>query len=166
MEWRKIEGFENYSVSDTGEIRNDLTGKKLKSFVSSTGYKISHLSANGIKKTVKLHRIIAKAFIPNPNNKKCVNHINGNKQDNSLNNLEWCTHSENNIHSYKMLGRKSYNAIEAMTIKKMKPVICIETGKLYKSVKDAITATGILNISSCLTGKRNTAGGFHWGYVN
>ena len=164
MIWKKIEGFLNYSVSDTGLVRNDETGKMLKSFTTTTGYRIVHLSNNKRKKTVKLHRLIAEAFIPNEKCLKCVNHINGDKQDNRIENLEWCSHSENNIHSYQTLGRSSANAIHAMTVAKFKPVLCVESGAVYRSVKEAAKQTGILhqNISACLIGNRKTAGGYHW----
>lgn len=167
MNWKRIEGFENYSVSDSGLVRNDKTGKLLKPCNGSTGYIFVHLYKNGTMKNVKLHRIIAQAFIPNPNHAKCVNHINGDKCDNRIENLEWCSHSQNNIHSYYFLGRSSCNAIKAMTTAKMKPVVCVETNKKYTSVKEAEKETGIqhTNISSCAKGKRATAGGFHWGYA-
>lgn len=168
MNWKKIDGFDNYSVSDTGLVRNDTTGRVLTVFNGSTGYKIVHLRKGGKMKNFKLHRLIASAFISNPQNLKCVNHINGNKQDNRIENLEWCTHSQNNAHSYRTLGRSSYNAIKAMTEAKFKPVLCVETNRAYKSVKNAAEETGALrgNISLCLTGKRVTAGGYHWRYAN
>lgn len=167
MQWKQIDGYENYSVSDTGLIRNDETSHLLKQFDTSTGYKIVHLYKNKKMKNFKVHRLVAQAFIPNSKQEKCVNHINGDKQDNRIENLEWCSHSQNNIHSYRTLGRSSCNAIQAMTVAKFKPVQCIETGEKYESVKAAAEKTGVCsaNISSCLSKRRLTAGGFHWGYA-
>ena len=167
MQWKKIEGYDNYSVSDTGLVRNDTTGKLLKAFDLDTGYTIIHLYKNKKMKNLKLHRVIAQAFIPNPKQEKCINHINGNRHDNRIENLEWCSHSENNIHSYRTLGRSSSNAIRAMSVAKYKPVLCVETKEVYESVKQASEKTGVCraNISKCLTNKRSTAGGFHWGYA-
>lgn len=165
IEWKKIDGFENYSVSNTGLVRNDTTGKLLKTFNQSTGYKIVHLYKNGKMKNFKIHRLVALSFVPNANNEKCVNHKNGNKHDNRKENLEWCSYSQNNIHSYRFLGRSSSKAISAMTKAKLKSVVCIETGKVYESIKKAAEENRVYpgNISQCLSGKRNTAGNFHWG---
>lgn len=167
MTWKKIEGFKNYSVSDAGLVRNDVTGKMLKSFKSSTGYSITHLYKDKKMYTIKTHRLVAQAFIPNHRNERCVNHINGNKQDNRVGNLEWCSHSWNNIHSYRRLGRSSSNAITAMAAANLKPVVCVESGIVYRSLKEAANGTGTLrgNISLCLAGKRPTAGGYHWRYA-
>lgn len=93
MEWRKISGKPNYSVSDNGDIRNDKTGRILKLHKGTAGYFQVMLG----RKTVPLyvHRLVAAAFIPNPNNLPQVDHINGNKLDNSVSNLRWVSVSEN-----------------------------------------------------------------------
>lgn len=168
MVWKKIKEFPNYSVSDEGEVRNDLSGRMLTIFNNSSGYKVVHISSDKSKKTVRVHRLVAQAFIANPQKKSCVNHINGNRGDNRVENLEWCTHSENNAHSYRVLNRQSSHAITAMTVAKFKPVLCVETNKIYESIKEAARQTGALkgNISHCLSNKRNTAGGYHWRYAD
>lgn len=92
-EWRKIEDRPNYSVSDCGEVRNDKTGRILKLAKHRCGY--LHVMLG--RKTVPLyvHRLVATAFVPNPDGKTQVDHINGNKRDNRASNLRWVSPSEN-----------------------------------------------------------------------
>ena len=93
MLWSKIDGKPNYSVSENGDVRNDRTGRILKPHKGTAGYCQIMLG----RKTVPLyvHRLVASAFIPNPNELPQVNHINGNKLDNRKENLRWVSVSEN-----------------------------------------------------------------------
>jgi len=108
--WRPISGNPAYSVSSLGRIKSDLNrkgfNKILKHCVTKTCYpSVSLTSWNDGKKVIKrvsVHRLIALAFIPNPENKPCVNHINGNKKDYRIENLEWCTYAENAMHASRM----------------------------------------------------------------
>ena len=102
--WKKITNFENYEVSNYGNVRNKKTNKYLKK-ENTKGYLRISLSKNGKVKRFQIHRLVALNFIENLQNKKCVNHIDGNKFNNCVSNLEWCTHSENELHSYKFLGK-------------------------------------------------------------
>lgn len=111
-QWKEIEDFPNYMISDKGRVwsktrvihHKDRTkiakGKILKNALNSCGYFVVVLCTDGKTKTQLIHRLIAEHFIDNSLNKKCVNHIDGNKTNNKLSNLEWVTYSENNKHAY------------------------------------------------------------------
>ena len=104
--WKPIAGAEGYEVSSLGHVRS-LKHKRpliLKTFVPSLSryeYLFVRLCISGKPVAYAVHRLVAKTFIPNPEGKPCVNHINGIKADNRVENLEWCTPSENVIHAYK-----------------------------------------------------------------
>ena len=113
MIWKDIEGYEGlYQVSDAGEVRSldrittgnrnrKINGKVLAKLKTGTGYYRVDLCKNGKTKRHKVHRLVAKAFIENPNNKPFVNHIDNNPLNNNVSNLEWCTASENSLHSVR-----------------------------------------------------------------
>ena len=107
--WKDIEGYEGkYQVSNYGNVRSlmyhNAKGIKrislLKPATDNRGYFRCALSKNNILKTYKVHRLVAQAFIPNPNNYPQINHLDGNKKNNNAENLEWCTNSVNQIHAY------------------------------------------------------------------
>lgn len=103
IKWKKIEEFPAYSISENGDIRNDKTGKPKKTHHDKYGYVCCRLWDNYRNRELKVHRLIAKAFIENPENKPYINHINGIKDDNRIENLEWCTAQENNDHAWNVL---------------------------------------------------------------
>lgn len=166
MEWIKISEFPRYSVSDTGEVRNDKTGRTLKPLITGHGYYRVHLSPG--KKRFPIHRLVADAFIPKTEGKTQINHKNGIKTDNRVENLEWCTASENCLHRTQILGFKppSHLANAASVVACSVAIKCVETGVVYKSIAEAGRSTGInkSNIGSCARGVRRVAGGFHWQY--
>ena len=103
VEWRDIEGASNYEVSNMGIVRNKTTQKELKGRVTKTGYlQVSiKMDETGTFTNKYIHRLVALAFIENNNEeKKQVNHIDGNKSNNNVLNLEWCTNSENQKHAW------------------------------------------------------------------
>jgi hypothetical protein len=105
--FKTIKGFENYEISNLGNVKSlnyNRTKKEklLKKCNDSDGYEVVILCNKLGKKTLKVHRLVALHFIDNEDNKKEVNHINGIKTDNRIENLEWCTASENQIHAYKI----------------------------------------------------------------
>lgn len=122
--WKDVIGFEGYyQVSDSGKIRGldriDTLGRKVKGKILSVrtdkdGYLLVTLVKNNNAKTKKVHRVVAESFLQNPNNLPEVNHIDGDKRNNSVKNLEWCTHKENHVHARKtgliqQKGEKSVN---------------------------------------------------------
>lgn len=98
----------SYTLYENGDIINNKTNKKLNPFTNGVGYLRFTFYKNGKKVQKYLHRLLAESFIPNPEKKDFINHIDGNPENNKLTNLEWCTKSENAIHAYK-LGLKIAN---------------------------------------------------------
>jgi hypothetical protein len=95
-EYRKIEDYQRYSVSRLGRVRNDVTGRILKAGINTSGYQHVRLSKEGKPKTCTIHRLVCEAFHENPNDYKCVDHIDRNKQNNHVNNLRWASYQMNN----------------------------------------------------------------------
>lgn len=151
-EWKEIQGFEHYKVSNSGEVMNQ-NGLVLKAFAVGEYLQI-HLFKNGQRTKRYVHRLVAEAFCQKDDSHNEVNHKDGNKQNNHADNLEWCSRTDNLNHSYYVLG----NCV--------KPVACVETGVVYPSIKEAERQTGIHHtaISMCCDGRRKKTHGFHWGY--
>jgi len=171
--WKDVVGFEGlYQVSNLGKVKTIPSKKRYRpsqsgdrSFQIHFGYCVINLFKDNKSHYKRVHRLVAEAFIPNPNKKPCVNHINGIKTDNRIENLEWCTHSENEIHSYNILGKnlkgikKSFkNGVNV----KCKKVLCVEKNIIFNSIKDAANGLNLqrANITAQIKGKINHTGGF------
>ena len=102
--WKKIKDYPDYEINRFGEIKRG--NKTLKSQPATNGYTNICLCKNGKAKMFRLHRLLAETFIPNPENKPQINHIDGNKKNNDLSNLEWVTASENALHAIYVTKNK------------------------------------------------------------
>lgn len=168
--WKDIPGYEGlYQVSNMGRVRSlgrtiiykdgqkhFYKGKILSPGNGSTGYLHVRLGSKG--REAGIHRLVAEAFIPNPDGKIDVNHINGVKSDNRVNNLEWCTRAENMKHCKKVLKKQTGRA----PIK----IRCIETGEIFLSLSDAAKKYSIslphLSTVANKKSSRKIVGGLHW----
>ena len=124
-QWKKIDGYDNYSVSDMGRVRNDRTGRILKPGMRR-GYQSVMLYPG--RKMMSVHRLVAMMFIPNPNNLPQVNHINEDKMSNQASNLEWCTVEYNNNYGVR---------VKQMRVTHPNKKRCIVDGVEYVSVHEA-----------------------------
>lgn len=161
--WKDIPNYEGlYKISNLGDIMSIRRKRLIKSDKRKDGYIQVHLTKNKKMKNFLLHRLVAITFIENPNNYEFINHIDGNKENNSLNNLEWCDRSYNILHAYN-------NEL----IKKRKKVEQYDKNNnllnIYTSIMEASKKTNIdrAHISACCKGKKKykSAGGYIWRYV-
>lgn len=161
--WTTIDGFEGlYEISDTGKIRNCITKKLLKGNLNSYGYRVVRLRKDGKNYDLKLHRLLAIAFIPNPNDFPCVNHIDGNKDNNSLDNLEWCTYAYNNSHAREQLSLDfSEKSVLQRTLNGDYVAIWRNASLAAKSVNGNSTT-----IANCCRGTQSVAYDYRWNYID
>jgi hypothetical protein len=152
-------------------IRRIKKSKRLKTHINDAGYYSTDFQVNGIKETVCIHRLLAEAFIPNPENKSTVNHKDGIKTNIAIDNLEWTTYSENNQHAVNTGLRQSpWTGKFGTNNPKSKPVSQYDktNNKIceFANAREAQRITGInyKHISSCCLGKRKTHGGYIWKY--
>lgn len=170
--WAEIyEG--RYAVSSLGRVISlsfkGVPRQKIMTQRDIASYLRVHLHINGKGKQVLVHRLVAMAFIPNPSNLPEVNHKNGNKHDNRVDNLEWVTKSQNKIHSIEVLKRPHPNLGKSLELSLRHKTVCQYSKrgdliKTYHSIRVASMMTGIneTNISRCANGKRDSAGGYVW----
>jgi hypothetical protein len=151
--WKTIPRFSKYEASTLGRIR--YKGHEPRVLEEQWNkYLVVHIG----KKKIRVHRLIAETFIENPENKPCVNHKDGNRQNNCVENLEWVTWSENERHKVNVLG------VRHVPPKRWRPVLCIETGEVFGSRTAAAAFAGVTtgHLSRAIAGTKPSAGGYHW----
>lgn len=170
--WKDIHNFEGlYQVSSLGRIKSlpkaRYQTRVINGGYNGGGYPIINLNKDKIRHPFIIHRLVASAFLLNPENKQTVNHKNGVKRDNRVENLEWATYAENNIHAIdiglRITPRGKTNRLSIPVIQKDFNGVVI---KIHFSICEAELATGVPtgNISAAAKGKLKTAGGFKWQY--
>ena len=182
--WKDVENYEGfYQVSNLGRVKSlerdvflpngivnrHIEEKILVPILNAYGYSFVNLHKNGKSKAILIHRLVALAFIPNPENKPQVNHKDENPLNNRVDNLEWCTASYNANYGTKnqrcVQNRRSYKLGDNPSAK---PVFCEELNKTFDCAIRAEKELGVCgsSISNVCKGKRKTAGGFHWKFAN
>jgi hypothetical protein len=186
--WLPVKGFENYYiVSNHGNVKSftrsvrckigyrRMFGKTLE-FSKIAGYRNVRLFGdNGKKRLVRVHRLVAEHFIPNPENKPYINHINNIHHDNRVENLEWCTPKENTAHAVKMgLMKQGRSANKGLTnTQGSKPVKQMDMNgnviRIFPSAREAVRQ-GVVNnfhgISHTIRGRLNSYMGYKWAYAS
>lgn len=169
--WKDIAGYEgSYQVSNLGRVKSfkHNAEKILTSNKTQRGYITYALSKDGIVKSFRAHRLVAEAFIPNTEHKPQVNHINGIKTDNNVQNLEWCTARENIVHSFETRLSKGRRDAQNVLSKKIRQYSL--NGILIKEWDSAMQIQrelGFYNsaISACCLNKQKQAYGYVWRHV-
>ena len=152
---KDVKGYEGqYAVTSCGKVWSYKSQKFLKPWMNQGGYLLVTLSKGGKTKNHRIHRLVAEAYIPNPEEKPQVNHLDENKQNNSINNLEWATSEENNKYGTRLQRIR-------------KKIYCVELDREFDSLLEAATELGIYqgNISAAARGRIKTTGGYHWRYI-
>ena len=168
-EWKDINGYEGlYQVSSFGRVKSLKFGKEkiLKTTTANKGYEQLSLTKNGKCKTYKVHRLVCESFIPNTENKPCIDHINTIRTDNRVDNLRWVTHTEN---CNNPISKTHYSKCRKGELNhNSKPIIQFSLNgefiRKYKFMNEI--EFNHSHISDCCLGKRKTAYGFIWKYYD
>ena len=157
--WRDCKGYGGkYQVSNQGRVWSVVSQRYLKPRLTNNGYCVVQLrTLNGKQKNEFVHRLVALAFIENPNNLPQVNHKDENKQNCNVDNLEWCDAKYNTNY-----GTRNLRAAQSL----YKKVYCVELDRIFNSIKEAGEVLHINrnNITEVCKGRRETCGGYHWQY--
>lgn len=175
MALKQIPGYLTYFASDDGRIYSTRSKKFLRPRTRKDGYQQVTLCEGGDRRQEYVHRLIALAWHGESAERRHVNHIDENKQNNTPENLEWVTAKENNNHGTRTtrqtetVGHERLASLaRAASMKRRHPVRCIDTGVVYASVADACRANDIKhhgNLVSACTGRYHTCGGYRWEYT-
>lgn len=155
-QWKQIKDYPHLLISSKGRVWTLTYNRELKPHLTNRGYKRVNLSKDKAVKRVHVHRLVAEAFVPNPNGYDTVDHIDGNKLNNNADNLQWLSRGDN----IRKAGDKwNQGAI---------PIICVETGKVYKSVHQASKELHIpqATISAIAKGEYPSYHKLHFKYYN
>lgn len=169
--WKEIENFNDYMISNKGNAISLKYNKVrfISKRIDKKGYINYKLCKNGKCYSFKAHRLVAQAFIPNPNNKPQINHIDGNKQNNYVENLEWCNNSENQLHALKIglrtLKLYSENPNAKPIIQYSKNNEFIKKWSCIREASETLKIHHSAIVNTC-RGKYKTAGGYIWKYAD
>lgn len=166
--WKDIKNYEGlYQVSNLGRVKSlprntnnqYKNGVIRQNIIRGKGYYYINLY-NKSTKLFTIHRLVAEAFIPNPSNLPCINHIDGNKLNNRIDNLEWCSYSNNEIHAYK-------HNLKTPLFKKVNQYdLDGNFIKTWNSIKEAELFYKTTHIGECCRGTRNQTKNYIWKYAN
>jgi hypothetical protein len=184
--WKDVVGWEGlYQVSDKGRVKSlsriidympnrsrKTSIKVLNTYIDVNGYKSVYLySMDHVRTKCKVHRLVAEVFVLNPDNKPHINHIDGDKLNNTKENLEFCTPSENHIHAFEiglrvpcrlgLFGKDNPSSKKVIQTNKEGDVIGVFDSV---TIASAITGLGRSSISACCTGRYKSLGGCNWNY--
>lgn len=182
-EWKTIDGYEDYQVSNFGRVKSLGNNKKRKEKIlkpiNNKGYQRVHLCKDGKRKLFRVHRLVAMAFIPNPNNYTEVNHIDECKTNNHVDNLEWCTDEYNSNYGTRnerlskalrgenspMFGKFGKDCPNSKQVIQL--TLDGEVVRKWDCITDVKRELGInhSHIGSCCSGKRKTSNGYKWCYA-
>lgn len=163
MRSKNIDGYEGYVIYEDGRVfstkSNRFLSPRLRGVKRRQYQSVALYGRDRKAKEKSIHILVAQAFLPNPDNKPIVNHKDNNPLNNHVSNLEWCTYTENTLHSYNETKRKRVGR----SVLQIDGAIVIEE---YKSIAEAGRAVGVhpTTISHVLKGNRKTAGGYTWRY--
>lgn len=162
--WRDIQGFEGiYQISNLGRVKNIKTNRIRKQGYDKDHYpkvELCNKKKYSKDKSIKIHRLVAENFIPNPHNLPEVNHIDGNKLNNSVSNLEWCSSKYNSRHRIYCLKKNSHWAC--------KRIKCVELNKEFDSIAEGARYIGVTQptLSEVLSKPNRTCRKYHWIYLD